>query len=321
VVSGNATATVTWTDGTTASGDAWTDKTGQDAAFIVVSHATITPLEIATEPPQPGETVEYLGFGGPANRRLRPHRGKVLGYNGRDISTTAPVVSGDSGGVILNDRQQVVGLSAYGSQTIATIAGEGGPWPVYRPSGGPALPSLRAFVDRVLVRMQCGPSSCGPASGGWYSPGGSGGSLYPTPTPYQKPDTVQPPPMVPIDYQKIYAEMLAQMAKDPRFRGPAGPDGKPGADGKDGTAGPPGAPGESRTGPPGAPGPAGPPPTDAQIEAAVAAWIAAHPSEIAAMLPPIYFRKVDAATGQEIAPPQPVSLGEGFTFLLTPAKP
>jgi hypothetical protein len=117
-----------------------------------------------------------------------------------------------------------------------------------------------------------------------------------------------------INYEAIYKKMIELMAVDPRFRGPAG------ADGKDGSAGPQGPPGEATAGPPGTSGPAGPPPTDEQIQAAVAAWITANPEQLAKLLPPIYFRKVNAATGVEIAPPQPVFLGEGFSFLLTPEK-
>jgi len=322
VVEGNAQARVQWTDGTWTEGEVWTDRTKQDSAFISTTHATIPPLAIAADPPAQGERVEYLGFGGPAGRTLRPHWGQVLGYRGRDISTTAPVISGDSGGCILNERREVVGLSAYGSNTVATVAGEGGPWSVYRPSGGPALPSLQEFVARVATRMQCGPSGCGPSGGGYMIPGSDGGSLYPIPdrTPRQKPDLPaqpQPPPMVEIDYQKIYAQMLEKMAADPRFRGPAGADGKdgqPGANGNDGLPGKDGADG--------APGPAGHGPTAEQIAAAVQAYVEANPEAVASLvaphLPPIYFRKVNAATGAELAPPEPIRLGEGFTFLLTP---
>ncbi len=318
VVAGSAQARVQWTDGTWGEGLVRTDKTNQDAAFIEVSHATIQPLAIASDNPSQQSRVEYLGFGGPAGRRLRPHWGTVLGYRGRDIATTAPVVSGDSGGCILNEAHEVVGLSAYGENTIAMIQGDGGPWNVYRPSGGPALPSLQSFCQRIEVQ-RCGPGGCSPGTQ-WSAPTrpGGGSQLYPSApkpeTPGQKPDIAQPPPLVTIDYQKIYAEMLEKMAADPRFRGPAG------ADGKEGSAGPQGPPAEALAGPPGASGPAGPPPTDEQIQAAVAAWITANPEQLAKLLPPIYFRKVNAATGVEIAPPQPVFLGEGFSFLLTPEK-
>jgi len=318
VVAVAASARVQWSDGKWSEGPVRTDRTDQDSAFIQVSHPTIQPLTIAADNPAQQSRVEYLGFGGPANHRLRPHWGTVLGYRGRDIATTAPVVSGDSGGCILNEQHQVVGLSAYGENTIALIQGEGGPWHVYRPSGGPALLSLQSFVARIEVQ-QCGPGGCSPGTQ-WAAPSrpGGGSQLYPsTPTPEtprQKPDISVVPPLETINYEAIYKKMIELMAVDPRFRGPAG------ADGKDGSAGPQGPPGEATAGPPGASGPAGPPPTDEQIQAAVAAWITANPEQLAKLLPPIYFRKVNAATGVEIAPPQPVFLGEGFSFLLTPEK-
>ena len=62
--------------------------------------------------------------------------------------------------------------------------------------------------------------------------------------------------------------------------------------------------------------------TPEQIQAALVAWINAHPQEvadtIAPHLPPIWFRKVDGKTKEQISPPEPVRLGEGFTFLLYP---
>lgn len=136
-------------------------------------------------------------------------------------------------------------------------------------------------------------------------------------TPYQKPDrVVQPPPMVTIDWQKIYREMLDRMAADQRFRG------------KDGLQGPPG---ESITGPAGGTGPEGPPPTDEQMQAAVEAWITSHPSEVAAMitphLPPFFPQWIDKQGRIVDETPGGVRLGytlplriEGF-FKSADAKP
>lgn len=310
VVRGNREARVQWSDGTWTSGQVLTDREQTDTAFIAVQHATLQPLTLAAQPPQPGERVEYLGYGGPQQGTLRHHWGTVLGYEGRDLRATAPVISGDSGGSILSANHEVVGLSAYGVNTVA----QSGQWSVYRPSGGPAQPALASFVQRVATRLQggCGPGGCGPSSGSPYG----GGGLYPPRTPYQKPDVpaplkppTPPPPLVEIDYSKL----LELAVKDGRLKGAdgaAGKDGLPGAPGRDGTPGPP--------------GPAGPPPTAAELQAAVQAWISANPQAVADLvaphLPPIYFRKANAATGAELAPPEPVYLGEGFTFLLTPGQ-
>jgi len=62
--------------------------------------------------------------------------------------------------------------------------------------------------------------------------------------------------------------------------------------------------------------------TPEQIQAAVAAWMETHPQEaadlIAPHLPPIWFRKVDGRSGEELSSPVPIKLGEGFTFFMWP---
>jgi hypothetical protein len=324
VVGSSPKATVRWADGTSTSGDVWTDKTKADSAFIQTTHATIQPLPLASTPPQIGEQVEYCGFGGPSGMTLRPHRGEVLGYRGADMRSTAPVVSGDSGGAILNANAEIVGLSAYGENTISTVAAGGSSWNVYRPSGGPGLPSLTAFATRIVERVQCGPGYSPPPSGG--------GGLYPPQMPYQKPDIAPVPPIAPkppvtppvappptIDLDELTDKIIDKLAEDARFRGPAGP---PGVDGAQGPAGPPGPPGETVTGPAGEAGPAGPAPTDEQIREAVILWAESNPEALAALvlphLPPIYFRNADGTTGELIGSPDEVYLGQGFTFYLHP---
>jgi hypothetical protein len=179
---------------------------------------------------------------------------------------------------------------------------------------------LTEFAERIVQRVQCGPGGCPP---GYSQPPSGGGGLYPPQTPYQKPDIVPLPPIAPkppvtppLDLDKLAAQIIEKLATDERFRGPAG---EPGAAGP---AGPQGPPGETKAGPPGVAGPAGPPPTDEQIRTAIEAWAQSKPDELAALivphLPPIYFRKVDGASGKEITAPEPVHLGEGFTFFLHP---
>jgi hypothetical protein len=166
---------------------------------------------------------------------------------------------------------------------------------------------------------------------------------------------------VAVDYDRLARTLLEYFAADPRFRGPAGPQGEQGNPGPPailteeetraivgtlyramladvrfrGPAGPVGTGGEIspaqiealyqrlRTDPAlqGQPGPAGPAGRDGTAGTPAAVDIEQLAAAVAPKLPPIYFRKVNAATGAELSPPEPVRLGEGFTFLLTPGVP
>ncbi len=258
----NSQATVRWSDGTSTSGAVHIDRTGADSAVILTSHPTIAALPLASVSPNVGDQVEYLGFGGPSGMTLRPHRGNVLAFLGSDMRSTAPVVSGDSGGAILNARAEIVGLSAYGTGILTSVVSGGSRWNVYRPSGGPGLASLRDFAGRI-VETQCGPGFSRPPSGG---------GLYP---PTQPPMVPVPPPTpkpAAIDMDELIEKLVEKLAEDGRFRGPAGSDGadgEPGADGRDGEPGRDGVDGE--------PGADGPGPTDEQILAAVIAYFEDHP--------------------------------------------
>jgi hypothetical protein len=130
------------------------------------------------------------------------------------------------------------------------------------------------------------------------------------------------PPIAPkpIDLDELAGLLVEKLAADERFRGPPGADGRDGIAGQDGPAGRDGP--EGKTGPPGPTGPAGPPISEQQIREAVIAWAQSNPEELAGLvlphLPPIHFRKIDAMTGKEIASPDAVRLGEGFSFFLHP---
>lgn len=288
-VRGGGAPSIRWSDGTsTAASAISTDRTGADVAFLEVTHPRLQPLAIAATAPAAGERVECCGFGGPANR-LRHWWTALAGpFGQQDSSYAAPVVQGDSGGPIFNERHELIGVISWGSgeQAIAQV----GVCNVYRSTGGPRYDVVRAFVDRVAQRYGgCYGGSCGPAPNyGWAYP------PKPQPAPPLQPvPPVLPTPPTPapitIDYDRLAQQLLPLLASDPIFRGPPGPAGK------DGT--------------PGAPGPAG---TSPQLD------LDALAGQVAGRLPPIYFRKVDATTGKELAPAEPVFLGEGFTFLLTP---
>lgn len=317
VVSDPGKVQVHWSDGTQTTGTVTGDATGADLAMILTEHATVQPLTMADRPPQPGEWVELCGYGGAgagSTARLRHWWGTLndtRAWDGRGNAYAdyhCAVIQGDSGGTVLDTSHRVVGVIASGKgEPIASVGGA----MAFSGTGGPAYDVVYQFTSRVSRRFgvgigifggsSCGPSGCGPAYGG-----GNNGWAYPPqaqqPRPVPRPQPVpQPaPPMVEIDYAKI----ADQLAKDDRFRGPAGP------------------PGPAGSGPPGPQGPPGPGPTEAQIFASVEAWVDANPDKLAELiapkLPPIYFRKIDASTGKEITAPEPVQLGEGFTFYLHP---
>jgi hypothetical protein len=269
------TSEVIWQDGTKVSG-AWTNcRLGADVAWVDAQHATIPPLEIGESPPQQGEWLELCGYGGPGDSSKNSFRhwwgtfaasGRMTDNRGNpEAEYHCPVMEGDSGGAILNQQRQLVGVIATGDVPIRRI----GTALALDGMGGPAHSVVLAFAGRVQQRG-CGPSSCPPPQGG-------GGGAYPpriAPTPRQKPD--QPPPLVPvppvaptIDLDSLAEKLVEKMAEDPRFKGPPGQDGQDGKDGQDGQPGKDGAPGQD-----GLPGPG---PTDEQILAAVEAWFASNP--------------------------------------------
>jgi len=288
---GSGAPQIRWSDGTnSAATEINTDRTGADVAFLEATHPRLQPLAIAATAPAAGERVECCGFGGPANQLRHWWTALADPFGPQDSSYTAPVIQGDSGGPIFNERHELVGVIAWGSgdQAIAQV----GACNVYRSAGGPRYDVVRAFAERVSQRYGgCGPGGCGPA------PAPNYGWAYP-PRPQPAPPLQPVPPVAPvpspapiaIDYDRLAQKLLPLLASDPTFRGPPGPAG---AAGKDGT--------------PGAPGPAG---TSPQLD------LDALAGQVAGRLPPIYLRRVNAATGEEHV--DPIRLGEGFTFFAHP---
>lgn len=235
------TATVTFGDGTTATGNVTTDRYGYDIGFIFVT-VSKTPVRIATRPPTSGERVEYVTYGGPSNRTLR-HFYAV--YQGTGV-TDAYVTSGDSGGAIFNSRGEVFAIQSVG-RSHAIADNGGGQFPVYKGSGFAPNSATTHFVQRVAARYSqggyekvCGPGGCyllprrraAPRAAPQYypAPGGDGGQGG------QEPREVD----VTIDYGKLAAVLVERYGD--RLRGPQG---KPGRDGADGSNGQDGKPGEA----------------------------------------------------------------------------
>lgn len=107
--------------------------------------------------------------------------------------------------------------------------------------------------------------------------------------------------LVAIESRLDQVETRLAEASKPGLPGPQGPPGADGATGADGAPGP--------AGPPGPPGPIGATP-NIDLDALAAA--------VAQRMPPIYIRTIDGRSGEEIKPPVPIHLGEGFTFRVFP---
>lgn len=144
------TSCVTFSDGAQQCGKYTTDKYQHDVAFVFVTHRTINPLHISRTNPRTGSSVEFVTYGGPRKSTLRHFSATVQAVGNATTNYTASVVVGDSGGAILNTSRQVVGIQSYGHQLI----GQSGGARVFRGSGGPSLPHIRAFVTRVVQRVR-----------------------------------------------------------------------------------------------------------------------------------------------------------------------
>jgi len=273
-------AKVRFADGQSVTGTATSDRNGHDLAFVSVSHPRIRPLTLAESAPNPGSGVEFVTYGGPDNTRLRSFWGVSRG----DGEYSATVISGDSGGAILNDRHQVVGIQSVGQS--ASLRSD---WGVYRGSGSATCGQIRAFVERVHQRL-CGPEGCGP---GGSAPGGGGMAwerggkieFYPPaqpqlPGPGPEAEAQESPPLVPI-------------APPPEIPNPEIPQ-SPNPEIPDLAA----LRGEL-----------------AELRKIVQA-IEARPAPTVPEARPWYLRKVDPRTGKELAPVVPVYGGDTVTFNL-----
>lgn len=111
----------------------------QDVALLSIQDPGIKPLQVAEDEPQAGESVYVAGFAG--GRTPAGSWGRVTQWvspgAGRNtfMEVSSPAVNGMSGGPILNNRGQVVGL----------ITGTSG-----RTCIGPCLPRVRAVLRFLL---------------------------------------------------------------------------------------------------------------------------------------------------------------------------
>jgi hypothetical protein len=234
IVSNGKEATVTFSDGTKATGKTTKDKYDHDVAFIFVTHPTIEPIPVAERDPSVGEGVEIVTYGGPENRKLR-HFYAVIGSIENDVTKyDCDVLSGDSGGGILNVGRKLVGVQAFGYNPIESQK----KWDAYRGAGSATCRILRAFLRRVAYGPGGGPPDCGPRG-------------CPAPkkkSPFYPPKVLPPPKQLPppsIDYDKLAEAILAKinLADLRGVPGPRGPAGPAGSNGQRGPAGPSGTDG------------------------------------------------------------------------------
>lgn len=255
------------------------------AIFTVVSTGTSlqtrAPMLLWTGKVQPGMPVWAEAYGGGRAVAGRLH-GQVEGmFGGGDIRVSLPSIPGDSGGCV---------FTVYKKRPYLVGVVSGSNWPE---RGGPtwsAVPSvqpIRSWLTGLTLPFESStgthavtptlaPTGC--LQLGVRIRGTLGGRRFVRP--YQQPQgggvcppgEVCPPELIPVDPPSgseddqlpqqpgiDQAALIEALAKDPRFRGPAGKDGEPGPQGPAGPAGAPGPAGErGEPGPAGEAGPVGP---------------------------------------------------------------
>jgi len=184
-------------------------------------------IRIASSNPEIGDTVVAIGYD--YGRSLRRRIGRVIrrvtsrvGQPADWFDVSTQVISGCSGGPVLNHRGEVIG-NLWGAAPGKTVANSTGRTQAFL---GEHMASLTAYWASWGIRRGCGPQ---------LRP--SPGSGSPTPTEPQQPPQIELP-------EGFVAEIVAKLKSDPEFvaacKGEPGVDGQDGQDGCTGPAGPPG---------------------------------------------------------------------------------
>jgi hypothetical protein len=302
VIELNGTVRVTFNDDSMASGSRKYCMHGNDVAFVYVranQGSDIPALQISEVPPKVGDRVEVLSSGGPPPKLgLRHFYGEVVSIDSREMRLDCDIVSGDSGGVILNADGKVVGVAVAGDGNRRYSTDE---WRCY--NGLVAVPyeAVKAFLDRLSSLEEstseetgtCPPGRSCPPTGRvkskkkiqWYPPATTRPIVDPAPLPPPIPPAdppaeppscppgacppVRPPtpaPVIRINYAKL-GQAIIDIIGEENIRGPVGPPGPRGPIGQDGVQGLPGSAGNTGpvgpmgkgcVGPPGPPGQTGP---------------------------------------------------------------
>ncbi len=224
---------VIFTDGTVAAGVVVCTDTPYDVAVIQVDRAPDNLPEVKWAPsnPQPGEPVYSIGAGSTGSLAYVARR--VIGYVGPAgrrpdwFEMTSPARGGDSGCPIFDAEGRLIG-------------------PLWG-SGATQAQAVGVMTGRTYKTVQY---VCGPGQACYGGPGVV--MVRPAPSrPIAPPTTTAPPTIRPpvttppaVTPGVTIEALLAAMAKDERFRGPAGAPGAPGEPGEPGPPGPPGEKGE-----------------------------------------------------------------------------
>jgi hypothetical protein len=245
---------VQFSDGTKSIADNYAvDKFGHDVAFIfVITPGFVTPVPVAKQNPSPGDRVEFITNGGPENR-LRSFWA-IAREIGADVTKyNCDVLSGDSGGGILNEGGELVGIQSFGSQKITKQTA----WNAYRGSGSASCQRIRDFLGRVARSKKCGPRGCpSPRNEQFYpprplqpvkkpvrpaaQPPADASNMLPS-TPNGLSPDIQASPAIDsaVDLEKLAKKLLAKLDLS-ELRGAPGPPGPPGPRGPAGLKGRPG---------------------------------------------------------------------------------
>lgn len=159
---------------------------------------------LASELPAQGGQAIHVGVW--SGDRFEGRSTRVLEHSRDLLLTSRAAISGHSGGPILTARQD---------QVLGIIYGVGGDGHCYAVPAQTVCRVVQGFLPGF--RCDCPPGQSTP------SPPGS-----------------QPPAEISVDYDRLAAVLLDQMAEDPRFRGAPGPVGDTGPPGPAGDTGPPG---------------------------------------------------------------------------------
>ncbi len=128
--------------------EVFVDKDGWDLAVFMIPSPVANPITIAINAPKSGVRVSFQGFG---EGRFRKLFGSVLGYGrppdreGMPFQSIRVGVSGrdgDSGGLIMNERGELVGILSMRML------------PDNREIIGPCCVPVRAFLQRVRTKIK-----------------------------------------------------------------------------------------------------------------------------------------------------------------------
>lgn len=127
---GTGQISILFSDGRTVDGKLAKVDQKWDLAAILIPLTGVTPIEVATQYPEPGESLESSGYGPDGN--YRANRGRALGYTREErqkthetLEMTGASRSGDSGGPIMNQRGELVAVSwgTDGRSVMGTFCG------------------------------------------------------------------------------------------------------------------------------------------------------------------------------------------------------